>query len=417
MKNLIVIISACLIVLFACNGENKKTESVQQKSKNGGEKYLYYDDELDVKSSAKVDTVEFRKEMSKILPPKRIVELFGSGYQVFYMLLKIEINGNVNVSFSPQGASWVTGFGQFENELFKEEVELSENYAIIPQNNGDSKAINIKELFYLNFSFFNKVFKASAGSLNGKIVRSGKVFLLDINVEDNGNIIHPWTIQEISVSKFRPQLKNNLGREYYMGFFPAILKDDYKSLKDKVVFPLQAINRGVTGKVLVKFFFEEDGKYAGYQLIKGLGYGCDEAVIKAINDYPLASHPSGERTTLILPFNFGPSNKTKVDLFVNSFIHDSRANYNKLKMEIGNKQTNDWVVKTKFRVSVMLDGEVIFFDNVATVPLNDHGLQYYFGGDKIKPGEHEYKISIDPENVLNDVDRSNNIVRGKLVIK
>ena len=411
MKNLIVIISACLIVLFACNGEDKKNEPVQQKTKSGGEKYLYYDDELDVKSTAKVDTVEFRKEMNKILPSKRIVELFGGGYQVFYMLLKIEINGNVNVSFSPEGASWVTGLGNYEDALFKEEIELSENYAIVPQTNGDSKAINIKELFYSNFRSFNKAFIASAGSLAGKKVRSGKAFLLNINVDGYGNIIHPWTIQEISVSKFRPQLKNNLGREYYAGFFPAILKDDYKSLKNKVLFPQEAIKRGVTGKVLVKFFFEADGNYAGHQLIKGLGYGCDEAVIKAINDYPLASHPSGERTTLIVPFRFGESSETKVDLTSSEVIEKNPDKYNNLYVKIFNKLSIYNTIQTKYFYSIIINNEIV---NQGLARVGNH--QYFFKW-KPKPGTYDYVVSIDPENVLKDVDRSNNIVRGKLVIK
>ena len=411
MKNLIVIISACFIVLFACNSENKKNEPIQQKSKSGGEKYFYYDDELDVKSTVTVDTAGFRKEMTKILPSRRIVELFGGGYQVFYLLATIDLDGKVKARISPEGAYWFSGLGNVERGLFKENIEIANNFAITPQPHGDSKAIDITEQFYMKNLSFDRPFKSEAGMLNGKKVRSGKAFQLDAFIGNDGKMIKQWNIHEIDIAKFRTHLKNNLARENYMGFFPAVLKDDYKSLKDKVVFPAEAIKHGVSGKILIKLFFETDGKYSGYQLIKGLGYGCEEAVIKAIENYPLSSYPSGERTTLIAPFRFGESSETKVDLTSSEVIEKNPDKHNNLYVRIYNKLSPYNTIQTKYFYSIIINSEIA---NQGLARVGDH--QYFFKW-KPRPGTYDYVVSIDPENVLNDVDRSNNIVRGKLVIK
>ncbi|MDP3580484.1 MAG: hypothetical protein Q8S39_01030, partial [Ignavibacteria bacterium] len=125
MKNLIVIISACLFIFYACSNENEKNNSGSHRSDQKSEHYLNYDFELDIKSTTTVDTVAFRNEMNKILSPKRIVELFGSGYQVFYLLLEINADGTNIFKISPEAGSWLTGWSRFERGLFKENLELS----------------------------------------------------------------------------------------------------------------------------------------------------------------------------------------------------------------------------------------------------------------------------------------------------
>ncbi|OGU65462.1 MAG: hypothetical protein A2499_16380 [Stygiobacter sp. RIFOXYC12_FULL_38_8] len=419
MKNLIVIISACLIVFFACNGENKKNEPVQKKSKSGGEKYLYYDDELDVKSTAKVDTVEFRKEMNKILPQKRIVELFGSGYKVFYLLLEINPDGTNYFKISPEASSWFIGWNRSERGPLEEDFEITNEHAVVTSRERDSKAINLKDFFLKKYSVIDKnLFNALAGILNGKKVRSGKAFQIDISLLANGEISSPWNIKEIDLSFFIPHIKGNQTKENFLGFFPAVLKNDYKLLKDRINIPKEAIERKVSGKLFVEIFFDEDGNYAGYQLIKGLGYGIDEEVIKAIKEFPISSYPSGEKTCTIIPFNFGISKDTPVDIAVKSFIYNSTTKHKNLELTLTNKKPTSSLMNVRYNVLIYLDNKIVMAIRLADINwAQQKGPHFYYGVKSIKPGEHEYRISIDPENVLNDVDRSNNTVRGKLVIK
>lgn len=413
MKRTILLLSFFFVFLFGCKNGNDKPVNTQ-KSTHEFQNRDYYDDELDTKSTAIVDTVEFRKQMNQLLPPKRISELFGSGYQVFYLALVIyDTNHRTYCRLLP-----LRGYENFERGLFKENIELSEDYAILSQKNDESKAINLKHAFYSFNRSLGKSFKTSPGMINGYTVISRKIFQIDVSIDNSGNIINPWTIKEISRELFRPHLKNKLTRDDFNGIFPARLKEDYKSYKDKVVFPKEAIERGVTGKVLVKLFFETDGTYAGYQFIKGLGYGCEEALIKALRDYTPSSYPSGERTSVVLPFSFGASKNTPVDIYVKSFEYSPTAKYNQLTLALMNKRAPVYSSKIKYSIYVFLNNELIFGDYVASLNWNpETGPKYWIGGKKIKPGTYEYKISIDPEGVLNDVDRSNNTVRGKLVIK
>ncbi|MFA7419049.1 MAG: energy transducer TonB [Melioribacteraceae bacterium] len=414
----IISICACLVAIYSCGVENKNS-SQGENDKLREEHYLNYDFELDTKSIAEVDTAIFRKEMDKILPAKRIIELFGSGYKVFYLLLEINPDGINYFRISPEASSWFIGWNHLERGHHEEDLEITNEYAVVPSRKRDSKAINLKDFFLKKYSVIDKnLFNALAGILNGKKVRSGKAFQIDISLLANGEISSPWNIKEIDLSFFIPHIKGNQNKENFLGFFPAVLKNDYKLLKDRINIPKEAIERKVSGKLFVEIFFDEDGNYSGYQLIKGLGYGIDEEVIKAIKEFPVSSYPSGEKTCTIIPFNFGISKDTPVDIAVKSFIYNSSTKHKNLELTLTNKKPTSSVVNVRYNVLIYLDNKIVMAIRLADINwAQQRGPHFYYGVKSIKPGKHEYKISIDPEGVLNDVDRSNNIVRGKLVIK
>jgi len=418
MKKIFTFILVFTLLFTACKNENSDKTYTPGKQTGKVIKYINYDDELDVKSTATIDTIEFRKQMNQILPNKRILELFGAGYQIFYLALDIYDDDKKSYfQLSPEAGSWVSGYQNINRALLKENIELSDDFAIVPRNNDDSKAVNLTSIFGV-FSWAGGFSNTSPGQINNKKVNSRKTYQIDISIDNSGKIIKPWTIKEIDRNKFKPVIKNNLVDQLYRGIFPAILKDDYKSLKDKIIFPQEAITREVNGKVLVKLFFEKDGSFSGYQLIKGLGYGCEEAVINALKDYPIESYPSGERTSLVLPFSFGPSKNKPVDVYVKSFEYSPTAKHNQLELTLKNKYPPVYYSKIKYSVYVFLNDKLIFSDYNASLGWDSEvGPKYWIGGNKIKSGTYEYRISIDPEGVLNDVDRSNNIVRGKLFIK
>lgn len=59
-----------------------------------------------------------------------------------------------------------------------------------------------------------------------------------------------------------------------------------KYLEDKLIYPQQAIANNVEGKVTVQFVVEPTGKLSNFKVIKGIGYGCDEEVIRLIKQGP-----------------------------------------------------------------------------------------------------------------------------------
>ena len=60
--------------------------------------------------------------------------------------------------------------------------------------------------------------------------------------------------------------------------------EDYleKSLK----YPEQALENGVEGRVTIEFTVGTDGHLAGFQVLKGLGYGCDDEAIRLVREGP-----------------------------------------------------------------------------------------------------------------------------------
>ena len=57
-------------------------------------------------------------------------------------------------------------------------------------------------------------------------------------------------------------------------------------IEANLVYPQEAIDAGVEGRVYVGFFVETDGSITGIKLIKGIGYGCDEAAMNVVRRMP-----------------------------------------------------------------------------------------------------------------------------------
>jgi TonB family protein len=57
-------------------------------------------------------------------------------------------------------------------------------------------------------------------------------------------------------------------------------------LENKIEYPIQAIQNKIEGKVTIEFFVEIDGQLKDFKVLKGLGYGCDDEVIRAVKSGP-----------------------------------------------------------------------------------------------------------------------------------
>lgn len=68
---------------------------------------------------------------------------------------------------------------------------------------------------------------------------------------------------------------------------PAGGRKAYKQYLEKGLrYPEQALNNKIEGKVTVQFTIETSGKIGEFQVLKGIGYGCDEEVIRLIKEGP-----------------------------------------------------------------------------------------------------------------------------------
>lgn len=51
-------------------------------------------------------------------------------------------------------------------------------------------------------------------------------------------------------------------------------------------YPEEARKNKIEGKVVVQFIINEDGTCSNFEVIKGIGYGCDEAAVEAFKKMP-----------------------------------------------------------------------------------------------------------------------------------
>lgn len=64
------------------------------------------------------------------------------------------------------------------------------------------------------------------------------------------------------------------------------LKAYNKYLENNLRYPAEALAQKVKGKVLIEFTVETNGNLSEFNVVKGLGYGCDEEVIRLVKEGP-----------------------------------------------------------------------------------------------------------------------------------
>jgi len=59
-----------------------------------------------------------------------------------------------------------------------------------------------------------------------------------------------------------------------------------KYIGQKLKYPRQARQLNVEGKVFVEFVIDKDGSMTAIRVMRGIGYGCDEEVLRVLNNAP-----------------------------------------------------------------------------------------------------------------------------------
>ena len=81
-----------------------------------------------------------------------------------------------------------------------------------------------------------------------------------------------------------------------------------KFVADNVKYPQEAIDKEVSGRVMVGFVVEKDGSISDVKVVKGIGGGCDEEAVRVVNAMPKwkPGMDKGKpvRVSYIMPFTF-----------------------------------------------------------------------------------------------------------------
>ena len=91
--------------------------------------------------------------------------------------------------------------------------------------------------------------------------------------------------------------------------FPGGLEELYMFACMNVEYPKEAREANIEGKVYVSFTVGKDGSVANIKLLKDIGYGCGEAVVKTVQSMPrwkpaMRKNGNPVRVQFSLPVNF-----------------------------------------------------------------------------------------------------------------
>jgi protein TonB len=90
--------------------------------------------------------------------------------------------------------------------------------------------------------------------------------------------------------------------------FPGGHSAFIKFLGRNLKYPVNAVERGIEGKVLISFIIEKDGRLSNIKILRGIGYGCDEEAIRVLEKSPEwkpgIQNKQKVRVAYTLPINF-----------------------------------------------------------------------------------------------------------------
>ncbi len=108
-----------------------------------------------------------------------------------------------------------------------------------------------------------------------------KVDIPDITIEVDDSVPNPTAPDSIEIAPEAPfYIVENMPTP--VGGYVAF----YKFLSKNLKYPTQAKRMGIEGKVFMQFVIDKDGSITNAQVIKGIGAGCDEEALRAINIHP-----------------------------------------------------------------------------------------------------------------------------------
>lgn len=90
--------------------------------------------------------------------------------------------------------------------------------------------------------------------------------------------------------------------------FPGGEQAMMQFVADNVKYPQEAIDKEISGRVMVGFVVEKDGSISDVKVVKGIGGGCDEEAVRVVNAMPKwkPGMDKGKpvRVSYIMPFTF-----------------------------------------------------------------------------------------------------------------
>ncbi|MCE6988692.1 M56 family metallopeptidase [Dyadobacter sp. CY323] len=68
--------------------------------------------------------------------------------------------------------------------------------------------------------------------------------------------------------------------------FPGGTQEMYKFMATKIRYPSAAVKANISGRVFLSFIVTDDGNISEVEVLKGIGYGCDDEAVRVLKMFP-----------------------------------------------------------------------------------------------------------------------------------
>ena len=114
-----------------------------------------------------------------------------------------------------------------------------------------------------------------------------KIINVNLKSRDSSN---PIGLHEVVIAGLKPTT-NFESEEIFTSVeenptFPDGIKNMYQYIARNLRYPEAARRANVQGKVFVKFIVRKDGGVSDLQVLKGIGFGCDEETVRVLGSMP-----------------------------------------------------------------------------------------------------------------------------------
>ena len=185
-------------------------------------------------------------------------------------------------------------------------VVKGENQGGSTNNNGEFNLPQVpvnSKMTITHISFFSEEFTVKKGESNYQLsLRKNPMLLNEVVIVGYGYNGHGSRNKGFKLSEKQATIVEQNPE------FPGGTEALYKFLAQNINYPTEASSNNIAGRLFISFIVNADGKIRKPQIIKGLGWGIDEEVLRVVLNMPLwvPAIQNGKPISMefTLPFNF-----------------------------------------------------------------------------------------------------------------
>jgi TonB family protein len=325
-------------------------------------------------SDIKIDTVKLMNVLRTKFAPDSILILLGPGTHEFYLIVgKNPDAEHLSYIFSKYSAGY--GFLSSENAW---------KGMLIRPGWGNA--------FFRVFPDTEKIFRIDRDVTNSDSPVLG-IYSLRVGVNKSKVELYPWSISTADLTRYQTKFYGNYKRSDFQGSpIPRAIIGGDEELSKKIIYPEEAKKIGVSGSIMVHAFVDEKGNVVGTKLIRGIGFGCDEAALNAVRQAKFNPSETG-KNIVMERFDFQVEDKNApIGLTNTVFRYDPSMGYNNVYFNIVNSgEVPLW--QTKSMVTVHIDK---VFAEAFKIERLKKEQEYWLHWEGVRKGKHEYVITISP---------------------